>query len=923
MDVVTSPGPLTFLAGKALAKSVGMMAIDFLLLIATVPHYLQYVVCHLRPGQLMQLFYKSNDKLENHNGALREAVAGFFHVNVMPGYWSVINIFEHQPPNDVTKPHAIRLDSNNLDDSILSSNMYLSLISWSSYLFDTYNIVLPPTLRWVQDYTGQIIKLAVLPMQLITTNDVKHLIEWCDVACLDESVQNVKKLIVKQVMVPKITLAKGYETISFNINKVLAYMQNEHCQYKLWKGLSVFVDDVEIYSGVPNMEIEKYYAISFCALMYHKLLNRVFLYGELEPYEKLDFVVRHMKIGHGVFWNYLRPLSQTTYNDLLLMINSCKTQLSMVISDRSHLGSKSNIDYLLNAFYEFVYLKRDCLLVVPCAYMQDMSFYNSLVDKMLHDHCKNKKLLTVANVPNFDTFHQFQKPVKTAESLEQLANFKDIKYKRCCPSRIGDSTMKEYSLFGHDSVLCYLIAALNLFLIGRHHLGLIYAVETVWKMTRHLSKFNNHYHKVFQCQAWVVLTKCLNKCFGPLNLAWNICIAFAQVSDVDLLFNLVLELSSTRACFAIEQQYMDSIFFPKLMVSNSTSSFACIIQHLYNLFQKFENEMVLLLMKANYKKLVDVTCCGTDVSLEMQCWLTGNRIEYILNRYLLKICRMCHVAENQRYFAYFKLKSNFLRHVCVANLDRVERIANYVNTFSFSYGNSAKVHQLSIDLQYSYTCPFKIEVDIFNHYITSGFTSFNNDFLTNIANKIKCKTRLEHSIELGNIYFFLGILHLKDVNSKKLELYDVRNYKCFFTKALEQYEVATSTVDDAKYDLHRLGLTRKLAQVEKTALEMIVKHNQVVHNIQLNIPQQRHEQEEIQKVYFRDMLRANTQDEMFINKCFQDIAMLSQEKNNNDNFHLNSNGNFQSLYNQANAAINSISCSQAVLNAIFDVRYNH
>lgn len=995
-----SPRPLTFLAGERLAKAVGTLAIDFLLLLVSVPHYLQYVLCHLRPRQIMMLFYRCHDKFEHHHLNWTDHLPGFYHVvehnfllhsteNIFStAPWVAANVFDRIARMRLGRdsPHPKRLDSNNRDDSVLTANMYLRLNTWASYLYEKYSIELPITQRWVltdfditvDDEVGQIPatklrKLLLMPQQKMTgvrrrrldgtmENErqhevVSHAVGFYEIGANIMHVHNVE--------IEKEDFIRNVDQCGQNLNRILTHMENEHCQFLFWLNLARYIDTMSLSildkdAANEDLHLEKYDAATFINFFYRKLYHLVWLY-DLEKFEKLESNHRHNKMGHYVLFNACKYGDLDDYNEVLDEIQNRPAELPIVIPSFKDYGIKTRMDHFLNRFYGYLYMMKDCITRVPCTNLFDLNFYKQQqaneFELALLRYCQKNKLLTQAGIPKQDKYHQFQRPITTDN---ENVNGPDLK---CCPHQMQDILFSENQIFGSDVPLCYLLAALNLNLMGRHHIGLIYATDVVYGITATLKRSRHDHHKVAICQAWVVLASSLNKCFGaPLRQAWRCAIGYAHVTDFDVLVQLVQEFCLTMGCHNLEMEFFQTIYQPKMVILNSAATFATMIHHLENLFYQLENIMVLMLIRATYKNLVDITCCGTAHSLEKEAYMLQNKIRMVLNYNLLHLHENSDNKRCKLFHSFYSLKLAIFSTNSLANLDRIQSEGFfYPSHFTMLRRWNTRAGDLCQKLATDYSSKIKVEADLIRDYLEYPYAFFNDTgYFIQVMERVRTKTKLVHSVELGNVQFLIGFLHLNSIYSNKINLYDRRYHNGFFTMALENYEVASTCVSDAKFELHRLGIARKLAQVEKIVIKKVEEYNRQQEQLfndglfgadgalanedgalangdgalaNGDGANNGNEEEEQQiTISFRNILLPKKSDEDFIRTCFQDLQKLVEVKNNSQDFYYNqaqANREATAQYHanqqhtEASRTIDAIFKSEAFLNACFDVKYNH
>lgn len=987
--------PLTFLAGAALASSLmkNSDSIDYLLLIVSLPQLFQYVLCYLKPSQIMKLFWRCHNKLQDSSMELWQCLPGYAHISTTVAYNQLhllpeYNIFYPQTTeaeSDPNRPHPIRLDSNNVDDTVLSVNMYLSLIHWSTYLLQSYNIYMLPMQRWVQD-GSRLRLLLVMPMvqeeeqqeELQTEGQAKRKMRGQRSRQRSKQPNSSKTmqtfvmatevssdgggLQLQEVLLQNGQVQTAAQTWAKTMQTSLVYQHNEYCNFKYWRNLGRHLYSCD---SKESMDLNKFDACCLFSLITDKLMQRT-VQLHMKGSEGLDIVSRSSRMGHYCLWYHGRFVERNTYWKVLNEIESLNASLTLVKNHVVDKYSRTKLDIFISRYFEFMFHLNNPLTDVPCIMLHDMSFFNNWVDNMLMEYCDKNRLLTAAGVPNQHKCPQFERPKRPMSQEKLKKNVDELaaavvqdyyKYMKCCPTDIekrGVLLQDEVCVFGEDSVACFLLAALNLNLLGRHHIGLVYAVEGTHKLIQNMNRCSNHYLKVLCCMCWALLGTTLNKCFAPnIKQVWECALGFAHVSDYELLLQLVQQMCLTRGCHELEQEYMIKVYIPRMAMFNSAATFVTVLQHLDLQFQKLEHMLVVLLCKSLHCNLVDIVNCGTVQSLEKEIWKTESHIRHILDTLLYPLFKMCDAPNYKLFYYFYNVKINLYCNSSVAHLDKVERVVCCLNRYNLIASQTlSKVIKLCNSLNNHITSKIRLESELMKEYVDVPSNFYKDGHKVELLKaRVMQKTQLQHSEEMGHLFFLMGLYHLLALQNGRLAMYDARPRELkLFAQAVEQFEVASNNNQQL---LHRLKVTRLLAQVEKLALEKVLQYIQRYHQqaphvmIQGEAAAQQLEQEAAAPAHsptvvsFAHVLKPDNQEQAFMAACFQDLEKLTEEEQNtNDRFYIQQavtanrekglDDDDMHIFKHQNgleylaySTLRFIKTTDCFLNACFDVHYNH
>lgn len=942
--------PLTFLAGQAVAKSVGMVAIDFVLLLASVPQLLQYVLCHLMPSQLMQLFRICHGKLTCTCINANFALPGYHHAEL---------------PQANTSCVLMNFNSNNVDPTVIGCNMYLSLLEWSTYLFEMYHIDFIPMQRWVHVEPSVLQKLhlaenprllLVMPHQM-TDASKDYLVPTCSLSAAASAEPSCKKHkshsaatiitmtinyhahtrqfcpVELPVYLSKLKEVSG--TLCKNLNVAMLMMDNDACHRNLFQNLSTFLvmDNV-----APNRlsDLNKYDVCSYYSLVKLVLYEYVYHFycGQQRMLEMSNRFVKMGMYSLTSSYNHRCFKENASYLDLIKEMSTYLPYMYLPYAAANNDAGVTRIDALIKRLYEFQYLVVDPLTIVPCPKMADMCFYSTTFAQQLDVYCRSNRMLTMSGVTNLNKVHQFQRalPLSAADGQDVAEEEVGFRHMVCCiPQEILASSQyaDEVSLFGQDSVLCYMIAALNQNRLGRPHMGLVYIVESIHKLQQVLQQKTYHYHKCMASMAWTILCCCLDMCCAESSLiikVWKCALGFATVHDVEPLIQLVQQLCQTRGCFQVEQKFMSQVYLPKMIVYNSGASFTTCVFHLDNLFYRLENAMVLLLCKSNYKELANVACCGTLLSLEEECYILSSRIKSVLKDYLKPLFKMSNVDVYRLFYMFYKIKLKIFTYSDVAHLDRLERITNPLNSYILNRLSSLKINQLHNSLDSRYTNKVKIESSILEYFLDFPFSFITyTDHIDMIVSKVRSKTKLQHSIELADMYFHMGFLHLISGHMRRASNIDPATRHNYFTHAHKHYATASS----GQQYLHRLRLSEKLHLLDQAVDQKMTQAQEYQHAVDEAVAARQPIPplpSPPNPISFLDVLKEDLDQVQFLTDCCTNVQDLMHPKNNNYMHVQNqssSPSSMSELLHVANSTLANVKSCNVFLNACFDLKYNH
>lgn len=908
------PKPLTFLAGQALANSVGTAAIDFLLLIVAVPQYLQYVLCFLKPSQVMMLIARIHAHSDLVVRRFWSFLPSYHHISnskhVSTAHWLWPNTFDFRTSNPELPSQTLMTDSNNVDHSILSFNMYQTLLTWSHYLNVQHHLVFTPITRLVQlpGASQSPVKLMIMAHASAFENDVVDSSE-------DDDMEREFKLfestffephrmansagIVYTIQVHRQSINEAIYKLVWNFNKLLAYFPNEHCQRLFWTNIGKYANMLHD----PEC---------FDAGRLWKMLERVFIHESIfhqsvRDSEKLQAMVRFCKFGHFNAWSIYGRFSTSNY-DFYKMLQSAQI-VNENLHVETHNGFKhTNMDFFLGKCFDYSYYARECMFSVPCVVLNHMTFFTDATQTALQQFCASHRLLTAAGIPDSSKRVQFQ---QFKDDHPVLCDY-EYRLFNCCQDKTHDFMLTQLPRFAADGVFSLLLAAVNLNQLGRPHVALLYGIETLVQMLALFVKSNKHPFKTAFCYAWAVVCSSLNSCLGPVQLAWHRSVQFATVADVPFLVHTLQDMCHIRGCHYLEKEWIDTIYLPHLLITKSPSGFVTIMLHLDNLFTQLENVMALLLSKAIYKDLVNVEHAGTRFSLEKESWLLEQEMRHIITTYMMPLYFANRDnVQYKHYYLYNLVRVNLYCGCGVSNLS----LADLTRFDSTTKDNHDRAYSLYSELEERYNSKIQVLATVYKDFIQYPRFFFNDEeSFEKYYMKLKCKNRLEYSLETGNLYFTLGVLHLLAIYQGRTSIFEETVSKHgFFQLALQHYQVVTCNTVSS--ELHRFKLASSFAALENAVKAKVAPL--LVHSSEV-VEGEQQQQEDIPVIVFKDILCPEKDHITFLQDCFQHINTLIQETNGTP---LQSEQHVH-LLRHCETTINHIKSSKTFLAACFNVHYN-
>lgn len=908
------PKPLTFLAGKVLAASVGTAAIDFLLLFIAVPQFLQYVVCHLQPTQMMRLV----SRIHSHSDSVLRRfwnvlpsyhhIASSKHISTVHWLWPGSFDFRRDPP--IVSTTSIHIDSNNENQFIMPFNMYQTLLIWSSYLNFHYGLVFTPLTSLVElpgasEKPAQLLMIAhartyEIDQEDSTTDEEEKEEESPRLINFIESYQMANPSgVVYTVHLHKHSIKQAIIKMIRNFNKLMAFFPNEYCQHVFWTNIGKY----------DNTSME-----SFDAFRLRRMLEAVFVLEAIHQegnrdLEKLQAIIRYCLSGLFNVWSSFNHIeSHYCYAKVLLKLRQSVDHLDVSTHDGYN---RTNMDWFISKCCQYSFYAIPSMISVPCMRLEQQSFFDSAVETSLKQFCISHRLLTAAGIPDSSKKIQFQRFVNNTSSYKYEYDMFD-----CCTKDMHHAVNDTSPRFASDQMLCALLAAINLNLLGRHHFGLLYSVDAVSQLQSLLVKSGKHPFKQIACYTWSVLCNSLNGCFGAIEQAWECATLFATVSDVHHLVHTIQNMCLVRGCHQLEHDWMTNVYIPNMLIQKSPSAFVTIMLHLENLFFQLENTLVLLLSKVIFKDLVNIAHCGTCTSIEKEIWILEQHIRSIILNYLFPLYQANR--QNPQYEHFYLFYSTKINIYCYSTVSSMGiPLAEHNVIFAQTQENKKKVDTLFNLLDDEISSKLRVLVNIYIDYIEyPNFFFSDEETFKKYLIKLKNRNRLEYSLEAGNMYFTLGFLHLLSLYNNRVSIFDTNAAtQGFFGTALQHYQHATcNTTQDA---LHRLPLTCKLADMEKAIQQKIAPVLQQRDHIDIVIP----EDQEPTVITFKDILCPTAANKSFLQHCFSFIETLVQEQNESHTMY-----NWEThskTMTHCQSTLTTIKKSKPMMAACFDLQYNH